>query len=257
MPDSLPAGLTFVTASATQGSYDLGAGTWVVGYLESGQTETLTIDASVNSGTAGTTITNTAGAVTIASPSDVVGSNNSASVDIFPIIFSFTPDVTIENVAKGSIVCAAHVVVNLGTSPDTYDITAEDPLPTEIASVIFYSDNAPVGTLNLTGTTPDTLFIDTDGDTTPDTGLLAGATSKNMLICYAVATSFSAPAAPTVTSTATSSIQPSATRTVIDTLNIIAVPDLVILKDVQTYSDPINGETNPYFHTRSVRSLSY
>jgi uncharacterized repeat protein (TIGR01451 family) len=58
--DLLPAGLTFVSGSATQGSYDEPSGLWDVGSLAVGESAVLHIRATVNSGTAGTTITNRA-----------------------------------------------------------------------------------------------------------------------------------------------------------------------------------------------------
>jgi uncharacterized repeat protein (TIGR01451 family) len=58
--DTLPTGLTFVGASASQGSYASSTGTWTVGDLSPGTSATLTIRATVNSGTANQTITNTA-----------------------------------------------------------------------------------------------------------------------------------------------------------------------------------------------------
>ena len=58
--DSLPGGLTLVSSSATQGSYT--SPTWTVGTLGSGASATLTINARVNLGKGGATITNTASA---------------------------------------------------------------------------------------------------------------------------------------------------------------------------------------------------
>lgn len=47
--DQLPAGLTFVSATATQGSYNSGTGQWTIGNLVNGATSTLNIKATVNS----------------------------------------------------------------------------------------------------------------------------------------------------------------------------------------------------------------
>jgi uncharacterized repeat protein (TIGR01451 family) len=58
LTDLLPAGLTFVSDSPTQGTYHPASGLWDVGALAVGETAVLQIRASVNSGTAGTTITN-------------------------------------------------------------------------------------------------------------------------------------------------------------------------------------------------------
>ncbi len=55
--DLLPAGLSFVSASASQGAYDQATGLWTVGALSSGSSATLTLRATVDKDG---TITNTA-----------------------------------------------------------------------------------------------------------------------------------------------------------------------------------------------------
>jgi uncharacterized repeat protein (TIGR01451 family) len=79
--DVLPAGLTFVSASSSEGSYDGSTGVWTIGGLNVGQTATLTITATVTAST-GTAITNTA---TVSESSAVVNSNvgnDSSSVTV-------------------------------------------------------------------------------------------------------------------------------------------------------------------------------
>jgi uncharacterized repeat protein (TIGR01451 family) len=78
--DTLPTGLTLVTAStsATQGSYT--SPTWTVGTLNSGASATLTITATVNLGQGGGTITNSAGATSAIY--DPTTANNTASVGL-------------------------------------------------------------------------------------------------------------------------------------------------------------------------------
>src|SRR6185295_7152679 len=48
--DALPAGLAFVSSSASQGSYSSGTNIWTVGTLTAGQTVTLSIVATVTTG---------------------------------------------------------------------------------------------------------------------------------------------------------------------------------------------------------------
>jgi uncharacterized repeat protein (TIGR01451 family) len=68
--DLLPAGVTFVSAVASEGSYNAGTGIWTVGTVTIGGTETLVITVTVNStDAAGTQITNTA-TITAQSPLD-------------------------------------------------------------------------------------------------------------------------------------------------------------------------------------------
>ena len=89
LSDSLPAGVTFVSASPGQGTYDSTTGAWFVGTLGVGSNATLTLQASVDAATSGTTITNTAG-VTYLSQYDPNAGNTSASVDITPVTANLT-----------------------------------------------------------------------------------------------------------------------------------------------------------------------
>jgi uncharacterized repeat protein (TIGR01451 family) len=76
--DKLPAGLTFVSANPSQGTYTAGSGIWSVGVLAVGASATLHITATV-AGTA--PVTNTA-ARTASSPADPNTANDSASVTV-------------------------------------------------------------------------------------------------------------------------------------------------------------------------------
>jgi uncharacterized repeat protein (TIGR01451 family) len=82
--DALPAGVTFVSATPTQGTYDNVAGDWFVGTIAVGSTATLNIQATVDAGTTGTTITNTA-SVAFLSQYDPNAGNDVATADINPI----------------------------------------------------------------------------------------------------------------------------------------------------------------------------
>ncbi len=79
--DLLPPGLTYVSASATQGSYTPGTGVWVVGGLPNATSATLTIHATVDLLTAGSDITNTA-TRTASSPYDYNSANDAASATV-------------------------------------------------------------------------------------------------------------------------------------------------------------------------------
>ena len=73
--DLLPAGLTFVSASPSQGTYTAGTGVWNLGALAFGATATLQVTATVTGSTA---VTNTATS-TATTPADPNPANNSAS----------------------------------------------------------------------------------------------------------------------------------------------------------------------------------
>ena len=83
--DLLPAGLTFASDAATQGSYHQASGLWDVGSLAAGESAALQIRASVNSGTAGSTITNGA-SVSAADQTDPDPSDDAATApaDVAP-----------------------------------------------------------------------------------------------------------------------------------------------------------------------------
>ncbi|MGI9290814.1 MAG: choice-of-anchor Q domain-containing protein [Gammaproteobacteria bacterium] len=81
--DLLPTGVTFVSATPDQGIYDDSNGNWFIGTLNATAVTSMTITATVDAGTGGTTITNTA-FVEFVSQGDTNSSNDSASVDIDP-----------------------------------------------------------------------------------------------------------------------------------------------------------------------------
>jgi uncharacterized repeat protein (TIGR01451 family) len=73
--DVVPAGLAFVSATPSQGTYTAGTGVWNIGNLANGVTVNLQITVTVN-GT--TTVTNTAVLLAGSTPVDPVSANNTA-----------------------------------------------------------------------------------------------------------------------------------------------------------------------------------
>src|SRR5262249_37050420 len=78
--DVLPAGLTFITATPSQGTYSTGGGTWTVGTVVPGTPQTLTLQALVASSAL---LTNTA-PVAQADQLDPNTANNTASATVAP-----------------------------------------------------------------------------------------------------------------------------------------------------------------------------
>ncbi len=76
--DAIPAGLTLVSATPTQGSY--ASGVWTVGTLLKSATATLALAATVNTGQSGQTIGNTA--TVSGGPYDYASGNNTASASL-------------------------------------------------------------------------------------------------------------------------------------------------------------------------------
>src|SRR5204863_119375 len=81
LTDLLPAGLTYVSSTPSQGSYVSGTGVWTVGTLANAATATLTLNATVNAGTNGTTILNKA-FITGVDQADNIATNNRDSVAV-------------------------------------------------------------------------------------------------------------------------------------------------------------------------------
>ncbi len=79
--ETIPAGLTYGSFIASQGTFTTATGKWAVGSMPAGSTATLSIVTTVNSITCGATIANTA-ARSAGSPYDYVTSNDSASASL-------------------------------------------------------------------------------------------------------------------------------------------------------------------------------
>ena len=73
--DLLPSGLTYLSSSTSQGTYNNVTGVWNVTNLNASSNATLTLTARVDTGTGGTTIINSAN-ITHADQLDPVASNN-------------------------------------------------------------------------------------------------------------------------------------------------------------------------------------
>lgn len=80
--DRLPAGLTYVSSNASRGTYNPSTGIWDIGTLSPGEDVSLTIVATVNSGTEGRTIRNIA-RVSNMDQEDANPDNNQAVVELY------------------------------------------------------------------------------------------------------------------------------------------------------------------------------
>lgn len=118
--DVLPAGLTFVSANTSNGTFNQSTGIWNVASVGVNATATLTINATVNAGTTGTNITNTA-EVTLAGNFDPDSTENNGVTtedDYATATISIRPN------ADLVINKTAPAVVNLGQAINyTIDVT--------------------------------------------------------------------------------------------------------------------------------------
>lgn len=121
--DKLPVGVTYVSDVVSAGNYNNGSGLWTIGNLVNGAVATLTIDATVNAGTYGTTITNTTSAVK-ADQADSNPTNNIGSVAIVPTAYidlSLSKEIVgnVTNPAVGDVITFEIRVMNDGPTKAT------------------------------------------------------------------------------------------------------------------------------------------
>jgi len=126
--DPLPAGLTFVSASASRGTYDPAAGVWTLGTLDPGAPQTLTVRARVVSPSAQTA----SASVAASSPSDPAAGNNAASVTVTP----GSADLSLTNTVDSATTDVGRVV--------TFTVTVHNAGP-DIATGVSVSDALPPG----------------------------------------------------------------------------------------------------------------
>ena len=131
--DLLPGGLTYTTHAATSGSYDDVTGAWTLGGMDTGTADTLRIDATVDPGTGGSTLTNIA-AVTGALRSDPVAGNNVDSVSI---------DVTVPS-ADVSVDVSASATAVLESDSVTFTVAVANAGPDSALGVVI-TDLLPGG----------------------------------------------------------------------------------------------------------------
>ena len=79
--DPVPVGLTYAAHSASQGTYNSSTGIWDIGSLNPGDSVTLLLSVTVDVGTVGQTITNTA-AIINSGWTDPISTNDQASADL-------------------------------------------------------------------------------------------------------------------------------------------------------------------------------
>ncbi len=188
--DQLPAGFSFVSATASQGTYDENAGTWAIGNLPATGTALLSITARV---TALTPFTNTASRTTGNEP-DPNPANDSSSVSG-----------TTALIADLSITKTDNQTLAIPGAPLTYTITVQNAGPSDVAGAPV-SDPFPPP---LSGASWSCIA-------TP--GGSCGAPSGT----GPIATTVDLPAGGAATFTATATVQPDATGTVTNTASVRA-----------------------------------
>ena len=167
LTDLLPSGVTLVSAMPGQGTYDSATGDWYVGTVPVGGNATLVLQAEVDAGAGGTTITNIA-SVEFLSQNDPNSSNDVATVDINPM---GTPNLTVvkavttlEDPINGTVDPKAipgatmrYVILltNTGNGEvDTDTLFVTDPLPANMALRVIDFDGSTPGPVQFINGSP-------------------------------------------------------------------------------------------------------
>ncbi|MBE9536834.1 MAG: DUF11 domain-containing protein [Proteobacteria bacterium] len=231
--DILPSGVSFTGYSSTFGTYSSGTGLWSVGSLAVSSSETLTIMADVDTGSAGSSITNTA-SVTSADQADTDSSNDSASI----ALTVQQVDVYVTKVASDSVPDELDTI--------TYTITVGNIGPNAATNLVV-TDILPAGVIYQSDTPSQGSYDDATGLWT--VGSLAKLATATLTITVDVGTgtggsTITNTASITAVDQADSNSSNNSASAAISPVSLPA-PDIVILKMVQTYSDPINGTVGP------------
>ncbi len=156
--DQVPSGVTLQSATPAQGTYDSVSGDWYVGTLAFGASTTLVLQAVVDAGTGGSTITNTA-SVEFLSQVDPNAGNDVATVDIVPVgnpnltvVKAFT---TLEDpingtsgpkAIPGATVRYMIITTNTGTGEaDADSVFVTDSIPANMALRVLDYDGSTAG----------------------------------------------------------------------------------------------------------------
>ncbi|MFA5667606.1 MAG: DUF2341 domain-containing protein [Balneolaceae bacterium] len=145
--DVLPTGLTFVSSTASQGHYNSVTGIWLVGNFAAGDTSsaTLYINATVDTGTLGSVIDNTA-SITDLNEIDPVLANNSSTAGITVIPeaadIAVTAIASNSNPIEGEYMSFTVSVTNNGPK-DATNLKILNQIP---SGILFQNSTASVGT---------------------------------------------------------------------------------------------------------------
>lgn len=128
--DLLPAGLTFVSATPSQGSYDETTGIWTVGSVGYESSAVLTLKASVDLGTEGSTLQNEA-RLTAVDQTDEDGGNDLSRVDVNPrgLDLEVTKSADVTSPFEGDLVTFTVTVSNLDASATATGVEVSDVVP--------------------------------------------------------------------------------------------------------------------------------
>ena len=182
--DALPAGVTYISAATSNGSYNPANGLWAVGALADQEVATLTLNVRADTVSAATVVTNTADNLTL-DQADPDPGNDSDSVDVTinpsPVIQTIKSVETLSDPANGSsnpkaipgaVVQYTIMSSNSGfAATDTDSVTITDSIPANTEMFVGDIDASGSGPLAfIDGSTSSTLSytFSTLGSSTDD-----------------------------------------------------------------------------------------
>lgn len=127
--DTLPAGITYIGSIPTQGSYTPATGVWNVGTVTASTSATLILSATVNAGTAGSTIINTA-AITAVNQLDLIPANNADSASLVPVLPRLVGPKPVYSIYLPCILKTEFVSTSAPKTTVTPEDTPASPVPT-------------------------------------------------------------------------------------------------------------------------------
>lgn len=195
-----------IVSTYTSGSTTL---KYVLAQVTAGQSGTVTFQVNVNSGVAPGVLNNTAtDSYNDGSGNTVTGSSNTVPFTVIQSASVTMTGATVASATPGAIVSFTNVVTNAGNGTDTFDITlGTSTFPAGTAFTLYKSD----------GVTP---LTDTNTNGKPDTGPLAAGASYNVIVKAQLPANASG--GPfTLQKTATSTVDPTKSATVTDTLTSV------------------------------------
>ena len=132
--DQLPPGVTLTGGTVSQGTYDVATGIWTIGALNNGAVATITINATVDAGQGGNTITNM---TTAATGDQMDPSTVGDDLDEVIVVDNTTDLVTVKTLASGN------ATPDVGDTV-TFDITVTNSGP-GVATNVDLTDLLPAG----------------------------------------------------------------------------------------------------------------
>ncbi|MCA9145232.1 MAG: DUF11 domain-containing protein [Planctomycetales bacterium] len=178
--DALPTGLTFVSSTPSQGSYDSGTGAWTAGTIASGANATLQITATVaSSGTK----TNTTQVTSVDQADSDSTPNNSIASEDDQAAVSVTPQVADLSIAK----TVSNATPDIGDNV-TFTVTVSNAGP-DSATNVTVMDTFPTGMTFVSATPSQGIYDNTTGVWT--VGTVANAANPTLLIVATVAAAMS------------------------------------------------------------------